>query len=143
MVTLNELVGSHWSGKSELWLDPLGNTADHSDCTIAIEDAAINYTWSYQGNAHTGSLRLRAAASGESGADFSDSWHAKEPMSCEHVAGLHCLLNVSGTYHGDWGWRISLCHRAPTDELVLQMTNVAPWGEEGRAVRMICTRDDG
>ena len=26
------------------------------------------------------------------------------------------------------------------DELVLQMTNVAPWGEHGRAVRMIVRR---
>jgi hypothetical protein len=28
----------------------------------------------------------------------------------------------------------------PSGELVLQMTNVAPWGEEQRAVRMVFTR---
>lgn len=29
-------------------------------------------------------------------------------------------------------------HRPDTDELVLQMTIIAPWGEVGRAVRLIC-----
>ena len=40
----------------------------------------------------------------------------------------------------EWRWRIGLSVREPSGELVLQMTNVAPWGEETRAVRMICTR---
>jgi hypothetical protein len=40
----------------------------------------------------------------------------------------------------DWRWRIALTLRAPTDELVLQMTNIAPWGEEARAVRMVAKR---
>jgi len=142
MVTLNELVGTRWSGKSELWLDPLGNDADHCDCTIAIDDGVISYTWSYEGKQHTGTLKLQASASGGFDAEFIDSWHAKEGMAFEHVAGSPSLLNITGTYSEDWGWRISLSHRDPTGELVLQMTNITPWGEEGRAVRMICSRDD-
>jgi hypothetical protein len=39
----------------------------------------------------------------------------------------------------DWGWRIGLYLR-PTDELALQMTVITPWGEEGRAVRMVFQR---
>ena len=143
MTPLKELVGSRWSGKSELWLDPLGNAADHSDCTIAIDDDAIHYTWSYQGADHVGSVELSASDSGESGAGFRDSWHSPELLKCEHVAGLPTMLNVAGTYMEEWGWRISLSLRTTTGELVLQMTNVTPWGEEVRAVRMICSRDDG
>ena len=41
----------------------------------------------------------------------------------------------------EWkGWRINPCHQEPSDEWVLQMTNIAPWGEEARAVRMVCKR---
>jgi hypothetical protein len=48
---------------------------------------------------------------------------------------------VQGAYgpDRDWGWRIGLSLRAPTGELVLRMTNIAPWGEEARAVRMTCS----
>ena len=42
----------------------------------------------------------------------------------------------------DWGWRLRVCLRTMGPErLVLQMTNVTPWGEEARAVRMTCERD--
>ena len=50
------------------------------------------------------------------------------------------LATVQYTYMENWGWRINLCFREPTGELVLQMTNIAPWGEEARAVRMVCKR---
>ncbi len=46
----------------------------------------------------------------QDGTDCSDSWHSPTRMGC------------------------------PSDELLLQMTNVAPWGDEARAVRMICKR---
>ena len=139
MKTLNDLKGTQWAGKGELWLDPLGNTADHSECTIAIDDEGISYTWSYKGDTHRGSLKPS-----DGGADFTDSWHSPQAMRCNDVPGSWGLLNVQGSYSAgegpDWGWRISLCVRAPTGELVLQMTNIAPWGEEGRAVRMVCAR---
>ena len=79
---------------------------------------------------------------GIQGAEFRDSWHQPEPMPCDHVDGTRALVEVRGRYGADldWGWRIGLCLRAPTGELVLQMTNVAPWGEEARAVRMTCQR---
>ncbi|MCG8424885.1 MAG: hypothetical protein MJE77_43930 [Proteobacteria bacterium] len=137
METLTDLQGTRWAGKAELWLDPLGDKAERSDCTIAVEADVVRYTWSHEGKAHQGSIRLR-----DDGADFTDSWHQPEPMKCDRVLGAWGLLQVLGTYgpQSDWGWRTRLSLRTPTGELVLQMTNIAPWGEEARAVRMVCAR---
>jgi hypothetical protein len=140
-MTLRELANTQWTGRGELWLDPLGNEVDTCECRIELEEAAIHYHWSYDGKPQTGKIALR-----DGGAEFSDSWHSPTPMA--FVAGVNrwSLVDVFGTYAAgdgpDWGWRIILTHR-PSDELVLQMTNVTPWGEEARAVRMVCSRDDG
>lgn len=134
-MTLNDLQGTRWEGKSELWEDPLGDVAQTCDCTIAVDDGVLTYTWSYKGKAHTGKLKLTTA-----GAEFSDSWHQEKPVTCEAVPGTWSLATVRYTYMENWGWRINLCHREPTGELVMQMTNIAPWGEEARAVRMVCKR---
>jgi len=138
MTKLNDLVGSRWSGKSVLWADPMGDVPQQSDCTIAIDDGVVRYTWSYEGKPQQGSIKLRAG-----GAEFTDTWHQSEPAHGTDVPNSWGLLHVFYTYMGEWGWRINLCLRKPTGELVLQMTNIAPWGEEARAVRMVCTRDDG
>jgi len=39
-----------------------------------------------------------------------------------------------------WGWQSKLSER-PDGCLILQMTNITPWGEEERAVRMAFTRE--
>lgn len=137
-MTLDELSGSRWEGKAELWEDPLGDVAKLSDCTMAIEGRLLSYTWSYEGKAHQGQLKLSAE-----GAEFSDSWHQQQPVACSIVPGTRSLATVQYTYMESWGWRINLCLREPTGELVLQMTNVTPWGEEARAVRMVCQRAAG
>lgn len=138
MKSLNELSNTNWTGKAELWLDPLGNEADHSDCTISIGDGEVNYTWSHKDNSHKGSVKLR-----DGGAEFTDTFHSPTAMSFEDVPNSWGLLNLFGTYAAgggpDWGWRIQLCCRTPSGQLVLQMTNITPWGEEGRAVRMVCS----
>ena len=142
MTTWNELAGTTWSGEGELWLDPLGYETKKCACTIAVETEALRYTWSYEDSPQNGELVLR-----EGGLEFTDTWHSPTPMAFTDVPGGWGLLNARGTYgagaHGgpDWGWRIVLSLRsAPQPTLVLQMTNVAPWGEEARAVRMICKR---
>ena len=73
---------------------------------------------------------------------FVDTWHQPEPMACRVLDDARGAFQVLGCYgpDSDWGWRIALFVRAPTGELVLQMTNIAPWGEETRAVRMACRR---
>jgi len=137
MTTLSELHGTRWAGSGELWLDPLGDQAERSDCTMAVDGDVLSYTWSHEGNAHRGSVTLR-----QDGADFVDTWHQPQPMACRRLSGAWGLFQVQGEYgpDSDWGWRIGLSLRAPTGELVLQMTNIAPWGEEVRAVRLVCHR---
>ena len=134
---LIELANTTWSGVAELWLDPLGNEVSNSDCTLQLEDGQLHYTWSHEGKPHRGSLSWNAAS-----ASFVDTFHSPEPMECRLLPDAWGLLQVEGRYGADdeWGWRISLCHRTPMAQLVLQMTNIAPWGEESRAVRMVCDR---
>ncbi len=135
---LSKLVGSRFVGRGELWLDPLGNEAEWCDCAIEVADGVIRYEWSYQGKPQQGSYKLTP-----SGADWTDTWHQTSVMSCPRVAGGFGLMCVTGTYAAppgpDWGWRSVLSVR-PDGDLVLQMTNVTPWGEEGRAVRMVAKR---
>ncbi|HEY3499888.1 MAG TPA: hypothetical protein VGK73_34595 [Polyangiaceae bacterium] len=137
MHTLSDLHGTQWTGTQELWLDPLGNRATECACTISVEPGVVRYTWSHEGKAHTGSITLR-----NDGADFIDTWHQPEPMRCRSIPGAWGLFQVEGEYglQLNWRWRTGLSLREPTNELILQMTNVAPWGEEVRAVRMTCKR---
>lgn len=139
---LATLSGSRWTGTAELWLDPLGHEAHVSPCTIELDRAAVRYTWAHQGTAHQGTVAL-----GGEGGTFTDTFHAAVPMPCRAVPSW-APVDLTGTYEaGDgppWGWRILLSHRPPfegaPEAIVLQMTNVAPWGEEMRAVRMVATR---
>jgi len=136
-MTLRDLEGTRWSGEGELWLDPLGNEAFRSPCAIRIERGAVAYEWSHEGRPQSGRLAPRPG-----GADFTDTFHSAEPMTFTDVPNPRALVDVAGTYSGGgetWGWRIALALR-PSGELVLQMTNIAPWGEEGRAVRMVARR---
>jgi hypothetical protein len=137
MTDLSELNGTRWAGSCELWLDPLGDQASESECTIAIDGQTLSYTWKHEGKRHAGSITV-----GADGAEFTDSWHQPEAMKCQHVAGAKGLFQVRGEYgpEADWGWRIAATLRTPTGELIVQMTNIAPWGEEARAVRMTCAR---
>jgi hypothetical protein len=132
---LSELDGTRWEGRSELWEDPLGDVVQASDCTMAIDGEVVSYRWSYQGKEQAGALTLRP-----DGAEFTDSWHQATPVACEPAPGRGSIATVQYRYLETWGWRINLCVREPSGELVLQMTNIAPWGEEMRAVRMVCTR---
>ncbi|MEM7792494.1 MAG: hypothetical protein AAF546_13910 [Verrucomicrobiota bacterium] len=127
--------GTHWQGTSELWTDPLGNEVDTSDCSLKIESGQIVYTWSFQGEKQQGSLTF-----GSDRAVWQDSWHQAKSVDCKYMNQAWGIVTVEYTYPAppgpDWGWRIKLSLR-PDQSLVLQMTNLAPWGEEGRAVRMI------
>ena len=137
MTDLAELNGTRWAGSCELWLDPLGDQASRSECTMAIDGQTLRYTWKHDGKQREGSITVHA-----DGADFTDTWHQPEAMKCRHVPNAWGIFHVRGEYgpDADWGWRIAATLRTPTGELVLQMTNIAPWGEEARAVWMICTQ---
>jgi hypothetical protein len=138
--TIETLSGTQWTGTGELWLDPLGNEATTYDCTLQVDDGAVRYTWNHEGEQHRGTFEL--------GADddhWHDSWHASERIACERRPEAWGLVTLWCTYPAGegppWGWRTTLARR-PGGELVLQMTNCTPWGEEGRAVRMVFTRLD-
>ncbi|MEM9807608.1 MAG: hypothetical protein AAF959_20280 [Cyanobacteria bacterium P01_D01_bin.56] len=132
---LNEFQGTEWQGKAELWLNPDGNDADISDCTLRIESDVLSYTWFYEGETKMGSFTFY-----EGGTTWVDTWHQTTSVKCVDLADAWGLFTVHYSY-GDpsgavWGWRSKLSQR-PDDSLILQMTNIAPWGEEGRAVRMV------
>jgi len=137
--TLEDLVGTRWRGKGELWPDPLGNETQHYDCTLEIADGAVRYSWTHEGKAQQGHFALDA-----DGASWSDSWHQSEALRCERQTDDWGLLSLRTTYGAgegpDWGWHTSFALR-PTGQLVMQMTNVTPWGEHGRAVRMVFERE--
>lgn len=128
------LAGTEWIGEGELWLDERGDRALCSPCTASIDARSLRYTWSYEGKPQEGKLSFDGALR------WSDSWHQPKEMECAQIAGAWGLLACAYTYGAgegpDWGWRIVLAQR-PSGELVLSMTNIAPWGEETRAVRMI------
>lgn len=137
-----DLAGSTWAGTSELWLDPLGNTSETSPCTVEVAPDAVRYTWAFRGTPHQGTIAI-----GGEGGVFTDSFHSPVPMVCRSLPSW-ALADLAGTYTAGegppWGWRLTLSLRPPYDggpeTLVLQMTNVAPWGEETRAVRVLATR---
>ena len=135
---IHEFQESVWNGQAELWLDPLGNEADIGNCTLVIKSDVLAYTWVYEGETQTGSFTLH-----DGGATWIDSWHQPEPAHCDDLKGARGLFTVEHAYavpsSPNWGWRSQLSQR-PDGSLVLQMTNIAPWGEEGRAVRMTYQR---
>lgn len=135
---LAELADTQWSGRNELWTDPLGNTAALSDATIEVGAGVVHYTWSYEGKPQRGAIELVG-----DGVTWSDTWHQPTARTFRPLAVRGALVAVEGSYPAppgpDWGWRIVLSRR-PSGELVLQMTNVTPWGEDGRAVRLVATR---
>lgn len=137
---LKNLSGTEWSGRGELWLDPDGNNSEKYDCELNIGIDAIHYSWVYEGQRIEGSFSFN-----EGGAIWVDGWHQKGCVHCANESGVWGIFTVRHTYavpgNPDWGWRSQLSQR-PNGSLVLQMTNIAPWGEEGRAVRMVFTRDN-
>ncbi len=137
MQAIKEFAGTRWAGKSELWLDPLGDSVTEGTCTIAVSATGVSYTWTYKGEEKVGSVELS-----ESGGSFADTFHSPSSMECRALVGNRGIFLLEGTYgeNAEWGWLLGLSHRTPTGELVLQMTNIAPWGEEARAVRFTCQR---
>ena len=134
---LRVLQNSYWSGNGELWLDPAGNEAYLYDCTLQLSPQSIDYEWVYEGVTKRGAFTF----SGER-PTWVDSWHQPTITQCTRIDawGLFTLHNTYDVPSNPaWGWRSKLSER-PTGELVLQMTNITPWGEEGRAVRMIFSR---
>ncbi|MEH6452866.1 MAG: hypothetical protein V7782_07470 [Psychromonas sp.] len=137
---LTKLIDSSWTGRGELWLDTQGNNAIRYDCELHVVTNAIYYTWFYENEKRTGCFTIN-----KNGAIWIDSWHQPKSMLCLNVPDTLGLFTVKNSYDvpssPSWGWQSKLSER-PDGKLVLQMTNITPWGEDGRAVRMVFTRND-
>ena len=135
---INQFQGSEWHGQAELWLDPAGNAVEMSECTLTIQSGCLTYTWAYAGETQTGSFTFD-----DDGATWTDSWHQSEAVHCEYRGDTWGLFTIEHAYAApsspDWSWRSKLS-QSPDGPLVLQMTTIDPWGEEGRAGRMVCQR---
>lgn len=98
----------------------------------------LRYTWQHEGKTHQGEFLF-----GDGALSWSDTWHQPKPTRCSPITGAWGLFAVAYTYSApgspDWSWRMVLSER-PSGEMVLQMTNIAPWGEEARAARMVFRR---
>ncbi|MEM6838935.1 MAG: hypothetical protein AAF609_19030 [Cyanobacteria bacterium P01_C01_bin.120] len=132
---LEKFAGTKWRGQGERWLDPEGNSAEHYDCELEIENDSIVYSWLHENEAKNGRFTFN-----ETGASWFDTWHQQNAVQCLNVPNAWGIFTVRYEYevpnNPNWAWRSKLSQR-PDDSLVLQMTNIAPWGEEGRSVRMI------
>ena len=132
---LTKFAGTKWKGRGELWLDPDGNAAELYDCALSIQDDTVEYSWLHGNELMHGSFTFN-----ETGAIWVDSWHQERPMQCYGIPKEWGIFTVGHEYEvpddPNWGWRSKLSER-PDGSLVLQMTNITPWGEEARAVRMV------
>jgi hypothetical protein len=137
---LAEQAGSAWSGPAELWLDPAGYDVERSDARLRVEADGIEYEWAWRGAAQRGVFAVTP-----DGLTWRDSWHQGDVVSLRPEGDTLAIFAVEYAYPAgdgpDWHWRMRLSQR-PDGELVLQMTNVPPWGEEARAVRMVLQRED-
>lgn len=138
--SLKDAVG-RWSGTNQLWLDP-AKPADVSPGTITVAEGRVHYRWCFEKTPQYGTFNL-AHRGGGVDAYWQDTWHQTRTLVCRGTVGAYPLLDVVGAYEAmdgpPWRWRAVLSLR-PTDELILQMYNLAPWGEPSRAVRLLCTR---
>ena len=136
-MSLSDLAGNY-KGEGELWLDPKGNDALTYACSMTVTATSIAYEWEHEGEKHTGTITPDGSA-----CTWQDSFHHAQPVLCSAEGAPNgAALKVLCTYDAagqTWGWRMQLAAR-PDGTIVLGMTNVTPWGEEGRAVRMAFAR---
>jgi len=135
---LSQTTGTKWAGQGEIWLDPAGNSASSYECTLSVKKSAITYTWQFEGEEKQGHFAII-----DNGIEWFDSWHQTHSVLCTQDKSAWGIFSIRHEYSVDgspnWGWRSILSER-PDGILVLQMTNIAPWGEEGRAVRMVFSK---
>lgn len=135
---IETVTNTDWTGQGELWLDPLGDEAHRFACTARLEPGSLSYTWAFKGAEKTGRVTWLPE-----GGQFLDSFHQETLVACQALGRSKAEVGLTYEYPAppgpNWGWHIFIFLR-PNHQLVLQMTNVAPWGEEVRATRMVFER---
>lgn len=136
----SKLTGGEWTGEGELWLDPTGDEAVRFECTASSTSSAIDYKWFHDDTQHRGRVRWTG-----DGGTFQDTYHTPEETACRRVEGARGVVGLTFDYPAgegpDWGWEVHVSLR-PGGQLVVQMTNVAPWGEKTRAARMVFEEEE-
>lgn len=128
-----------YTGTNRLWLNT-DAPPEESASTAELADGELTYTWSFRGKESRGVLSF-----GDGRAHWVDSFHQATGIELEAVPSFGALFAGAYAYPAgdgspDWSWRIVLSRR-PSGELVLQMTNLPPWGEQDRAVELVLTRE--
>lgn len=126
-----------WSGSNGFRMmpaDPFSTRPSTATLTLAAGGSLVSftYTWSHpEDGDHEGLLVAGPDDSGGLVGLWADSWHQQPaPMSMTGSIDDRGELLVSGSYAGDWGWRIAL---AAADGLTLRMENVVPESVAGEA----------
>lgn len=139
-----------WKGTNRLNLSWLPDPVKESDSAAAIElkgngqFLSMDYTWSYEGEPHMGTLLLGCDTKSHAvQVVWTDSWHMSHKfMVCDGKIGGDGTVNVKGHYsvpdHPDWGWRTEIIPNG--DKFTLKMFNVTPEGDEEWAVETEYTR---
>jgi hypothetical protein len=143
---LAQLVG-HYSGQTRTWLDPTGapdvaTEELHVSVLFGGRWLRFEQTGSVTGSAHAGEMLLGFHAdAGEFEACWVDSFHTGTAMMLSKGAPRpDGVIAVTGSYAAGperWGWRTELHLGEP---LVLRAFNIAPTGEEFRAIESVWTR---
>ena len=119
-----------WSGSNGFRMmpaDPFSTHPSTATLTLAAGGSLVSfaYTWSHPDDGdHEGLLVAGPDDSGGLVALWADSWHQQPaPMPMTGSIDDGALL-VTGSYAGEWGWRIALA--ADGESLTLRMENVVP-----------------
>ena len=135
MTSLLERAAGRYAGTNWLWFDK--PSAEESATEIEVEGNEVRYTWTFRGEPQSGVMAF--AFEGDTAEmTWNDTWHAKETIVCPGTR-TDDRIEVVGTYGPGWSWRTEVT--LPTaNELLVEMFNISPEGEEQIAVRMRGTR---
>lgn len=135
-----------WAGESQLHLSWLreGERVVKSPSSLRVQSdpnnafATVTYTWTHDGEEQFGSLLIAADEAAVATGGWTDSWHQSSGvMALKGEA--KATVNLNGHYsvagHGDWGWRIQISRNG--SDLVFEMFNISPEGEEEWAVKAV------
>lgn len=120
-----------WSGSSRFRMmpsDPFSTEPATGALALAAGGSLVSfaYTWSHPDDGdHEGLLVAGPDDSGGLVALWADSWHQQPaPMSMTGSIDDDGALLVTGSYAGEWGWRIALA--TDGESLTMRMDNVVP-----------------
>jgi hypothetical protein len=120
-----------YAGKHELWMRP-DTPALEGDVRASLDDNVLSWTWTLDDDKHEGRLHL-------DGSSWQDSFHQSEAAPLQAAPAHGARFGFSCQYgppDSPWTWLIAVCER-PEGQLVVQMTNITPWGERQLAVQWI------